>query len=294
MSRRRPPIDRRTRYDRLVRTLIAVVLAVATLKVVVWILEPRMAFFPTRGIQETPAAAGLPFSDVQIKTEDGETLHGWWLEHPSPAAQVIFWHGNGGNLSLWLDVIAGLRGRGFSVLAVDYRGYGASTGSPSERGMYRDVDAATAYFNQHLRNVRVPVIYWGRSIGTPAAAHGAAQVAPDGLVLESPLPDVRTVLAGNPVLRFLSFFSSYRFPTSRLLERYDGPLLVVHGDADSIIPFSAGRRVFDKAPSTRKTFAVIPGADHNDLHIVNPPLYWKAIDDFIAALHGGNGGNRGR
>jgi fermentation-respiration switch protein FrsA (DUF1100 family) len=206
---------------------------------------------------------------------------------------VIFWHGNGGNLSLWLDVIAGLRGRGFSVLSVDYRGYGASTGSPSERGMYRDVDAATAYFNQHLRNARVPVIYWGRSIGTPAAAHGAARVAPDGLVLESPLPDVRTVLAGNPVLRVLSFFSSYRFPTSRLLEAYEGPLLVVHGDADSIIPFSAGRRVFDKAPSRRKTFVVIPGADHNDLHIVNPPLYWKGIDDFIA-LQGGDGGDRGR
>jgi fermentation-respiration switch protein FrsA (DUF1100 family) len=69
-----------------------------------------------------------------------------------------------------------------------------------------------------------------------------------------------------------------------MLERYDGPLLVIHGDADSIIPFRAGRRVFERARGTRKTFTVIRGADHNDLHIVNPETYWKAIDDFIASL----------
>ena len=67
----------------------------------------------------------LSYVDLRIQTQDGETLHGWWLEHPEPRAQVVFWHGNGGNLSLWMDVIVELRRRGFSVLAVDYRGYGA-------------------------------------------------------------------------------------------------------------------------------------------------------------------------
>lgn len=266
------------------RILAGIVGAAVVLKLLVWWVEPRLAFFPTQGVQATPAQYGVPFIDVKVQTADGETLHGWWMAHPAPRAQVIFWHGNGGNLSLWLDAIAGINRRGFSVLAVDYRGYGASTGSPGERGLYSDADAALQLFNQRLRTPGVPVIYWGRSLGSPVAAHNASGAAPDGVVLESPFPDLRTAIAGNPVLLLLSVFSSYRFPTSALLERYDGPLLVIHGAADSIIPISAGRRVFERARGSRKRFVVIPGANHNDLHVVNAGLYWKHIDEFVAAL----------
>jgi uncharacterized protein len=267
-----------------VRFLLFLVVALAALKLLAWWLEPRMAFFPIAGVQETPAMFKLAFEDVRIETADGETLHAWWLPAPAPRAQVMFWHGNGGNLSLWLDVIAGLRRQEFSVLAVDYRGFGASTGRPSEQGLYRDADAALQVFEQRLRQPGVPVIHWGRSIGTPVAAYTAGQAPPDGLVLESPFADIPAVIGGNPVMRFLYLFSSYRFPTSQFLERYDGPLLVIHGDADTIIPFSAGRRVFEDARGSRKTFVPIPGADHNDLHIVNPVQYWQAIDAFVTKI----------
>ena len=79
-------------------------------------------------------------------------------------------------------------------------------------------------------------------------------------------------------------FSSYRFPTSRFIERYERPLLVIHGDADSIIPYTAGKRVFDRAPAGRKTLVTIPRADHNDLHVVNPAMYWQAIGEFVGSL----------
>src|SRR5687768_13867826 len=111
------------------------------LKIVVILLEPRMAFFPSRGIQRTPRDLGLDFQDVRIATADGETIHAWWLPHPQPRAQIVYFHGNGGNLSLWLDALATLHAHGWSVLGFDYRGYGASTGKPSERGLYRDTDA---------------------------------------------------------------------------------------------------------------------------------------------------------
>ena len=264
--------------------LIAIVVTLVALKLLVMWVEPRMAFYPVRGVQATPQAMSLPYVDLRIQTADGETLHGWWLEHPEPRAQVIFWHGNGGNLSLWLDVIGALRQRGFSVLAVDYRGYGASTGVSSERGLYRDAAAAVQEFNQRFRRAGSPVIYWGRSIGAPVAASSMSTSQPDALVLESPMPDVRTILRTNPVLWLLSFASSYRFPTSRFLRGYAGPLLVVHGDADSIVPYSAGKQVFTDASTARKVFTTIHGADHNDLHVVNPKTYWQAIDDFLALV----------
>ena len=261
-----------------------VALVVISLKVLVWWLEPKMAFFPLRGVQETPAAVGIPFRDVRIETTDGQKLHAWWLPRPKPRAQVIFFHGNGGNLSLWLDVMAELWRRDFSVLAVDYRGYGASTGKPSERGLYRDAEATVRIFDGQLKERNTPTIYWGRSIGAPVAAYAASVSAPDALVLETPMPDIRSVLRTNPILWMLSFLSSYKFPTSRLLAPYRGPLLVIHGDADVIVPFGAGRRVFEKAQTSQKTFVVIREADHNDLHLVDPPLYWKAIDHFTMGL----------
>lgn len=264
--------------------LLMIAVALVTLKVVIWLMEPRMAFFPTRGIQETPAAYGLTFADIRIPTPDGQTLHAWWLEHPQPRAQVVFWHGNGGNLSLWLDVIADMRQRGFSVLAADYRGYGGSTGSPTERGIYVDADAAVTAFNSQLRKPGVPVVFWGRSIGTPVAASTTRHTRPDALVLESPFPDVASIFRRNPVMRFFLVFSSYRFPTLRLMERYDGPLLVIHGERDTLIPFRAGRELFDRAATPRKEFVAIQGAEHNDLHVADRAAYWAAIDRFVAGL----------
>jgi uncharacterized protein len=280
----------RPRYHRLMRALVVAGIVGVGLKLLVWWLEPRMAFFPTRGVQETPAAERLPFVDVRIPTDDGETLHAWWLEHPQPSAQVLFFHGNGGNLSMWLDVVAALRRRGFSVLAVDYRGYGDSTGRPSERGLYRDADAAVRVFDERFRRAGSPVIYWGRSIGSAVAASAASRGGAEALVLESPFPDMRAIFAGNPVMQLLAVFSSYRFPTSKFVERYTGrsqrPLLVIHGDADTIIPYAAGKRVFDRAGTSRKTLVTIRGADHNDLHVVNPDAYWQAIGEFVKSLSG--------
>jgi uncharacterized protein len=261
-----------------------VVLVIVVLRLLVWWLEPRMAFFPTTGVQETPAVAGVPFRDVRIATADGQRLHAWWMEHASPRAQVVFFHGNGGNLSMWLDIFVQLWRRGFSVMAVDYRGYGASTGSASERGLYRDADATIQMFQHQFRRQGIPVIYWGRSIGAPVAAHAAVGAAPDGIVLETPMPDARSVLRTNPVLWLLSFLSTYTFPTSRLLEKYHGPLLILHGDQDEIVPFAAGRRVFERAPSVKKRFVAIEGAHHNDLHVTDPGVYWSTIDTFVSEL----------
>jgi fermentation-respiration switch protein FrsA (DUF1100 family) len=267
-----------------ISVLVRIALVLVGLKLLVWWLEPRMAFFPIRGVQETPAAAGVPFRDLKIHTADGQTLHGWWLERSDPRAQVVFFHGNGGNLSLWLDILIELHRRGFSVLAVDYRGYGASTGRPSEQGLYADADAALRTFNERLRRAEAPVVYWGRSIGAAVAAYAVSVQPPDAVVLETPMPDVRSVLRTNPVLWALSFLSSYRFPTSRFLAGYRGPLLVVHGDRDSIVPFGAGRQVYERAPSSHKQFLAISGADHNDLHVVDPGRYWDSVNRFVLSL----------
>jgi fermentation-respiration switch protein FrsA (DUF1100 family) len=267
------------------RIALLTVLFIAVLWALVLWAQPRMAFFPSRGVQRTPQAAGLEFKDLRITTVDGVALHGWWIEHPAPRAQIIYWHGNGGNLALWLDVLADIRQRDFSVLAVDYRGYGGSDGSPSEKGIYRDAEAVNAYFARHLRREETPTIYWGRSLGSVVASYGASKSPPDTLILEAAFPDARSLFATNPLLLALSLLSTYRFSTSQHLEHYRGPLLVIHGDADTLIPFAAGKKVFDGAQSPRKVFVTLSGADHNEMYARRPD-YWPAIDRFLEGASG--------
>jgi hypothetical protein len=116
------------------------------------------------------------------------------------------------------------------------------------------------------------------------ASHAATRLAPDALVLESPMSHGRSLLKTNPVLWILSFFSSYHFATSRFVAQIDVPLLIVHGELDSLVPLESGKQVFEAARSSTKTFTTIPGADHNDLHIVNPAMYWQAIDTFVGSV----------
>jgi uncharacterized protein len=247
-------------------------------------LEPRFAFFPSAGEDATPRDFGVEFEPVSIATRDGERLRGWWMRHPSPRASILYFHGNAGNLSMWAPILAGIVGRGYAVLAVDYRGYGLSTGQPSEQGLYRDVDAVVDYFSKH-GSTNVPRVYWGRSLGVVMAAYASTVDSPDRLILESGFPSARSLLRDSPLMLGLSVFSSYRFPAAAFLERRTtpAPVLVLHGDADRIVPFGHGRALFERI-SGPKQFVTIRGGDHNDASPAEPAVYWQAIDRFVDGL----------
>ena len=260
-----------------------IVLGLAALKVLVLWAEPRMAFFPFRGEDETPMRYGIRFEAITVNTADGERLRAWWIPAERPRAHVVYFHGNGGNLSMWTPVLVGLHRQRFSVLAVDYRGYGLSTGRPSERGLYRDVEATLACFDQSYRRPRVPTIYWGRSLGTAMASYAASRQAPDGIVLESGFPGARSLLRSYPVLWAFSWFASYRFPTAEWMRGVAAPALVIHGTNDSIVPYAQGRTLFEEIAGPKRFYA-IQGGDHNDPVPLNAEAYWKAVDEFIASL----------
>ena len=114
---------------------------------------------------ETPRDFGVPFEAITVDTHDGERLRAWIMRAPDARARVVYFHGNGGNLSNWSPILAAIVRRGYSVFAFDYRGYGVSTGHPTERGLYRDVDAVVARAWSDDRDSGAPLVYWGRSLG---------------------------------------------------------------------------------------------------------------------------------
>jgi fermentation-respiration switch protein FrsA (DUF1100 family) len=255
---------------------------VAFLMLVVRLLEPRLAFFPESGEMTSALPSGLAHTAFFVATSDGEQLRAWTLEGPEPRARIVYFHGNGGNLSIWEPILSGIARERYAVLAFDYRGYGTSSGTPSERGLYRDVQAIVDHA-WRASTVRRPVVYWGRSLGSVMAAYAATLRPPDGLILEAGFPDAPTLLRGSPLLAFLSLFSTYRFPTSEFLRQVHAPVLVIHGDKDGIIPFAMGRRLFDGI-SGNKEFFTISGGDHNDAVPSDRVGYWRAVNAFIAGL----------
>ena len=255
----------------------------AMLKGLLGAAEARLVFFPYKGEEATPASLGIPYGAVSLRTADGERLMAWQLEPARPVADVVYFHGNGGNLSVWLPVLAALHAFDLRVLAVDYRGYGLSTGAPTEDGLYRDAESVVRHAVAARGAAPRPLIYWGRSLGGPVAAYATRVVPPDGLVLESTFPDKAAVVRSHPVLRVLNLFAAYRFPTAELLQGFPGPLLIVHGDGDRIIPFALGRELDERLTMPRRLVR-IPGADHNDFFAPSRQDYWQPILEFVASL----------
>jgi fermentation-respiration switch protein FrsA (DUF1100 family) len=263
-----------------VRLLLILALILVSLKILVVFAEPWMAFHPWRGEQATPSKFGVPYQELTITTADGESITAWLLRAPQARAQVIYWHGNGGNLSLWLDVLVSVRRLGVTVLGFDYRGYGKSSGSPTEQGIYRDTDAVLARFWSDLRDPDVKVIYWGRSLGGAVAAYGTTVQKPDGLILESAFPDVGSLIRTNPVLALFGIFATYRFPAAKWLRGFDRPVLVMHGDRDEVIPYAQGKALYARLAGDKR-FVTIAGADHNVFFDASAEAYWRPVRTFI-------------
>jgi len=264
------------------RVVIITIAVILILKLAVSRLEPSMVFFPLSGEDDTPATLGIRYHALKLRTADGVHIAAWQLEHDAPRADIVYFHGNGGNLSLWLPVFATFHSFGYRVLAIDYRGYGSSDGSPSESGLMLDAEAAVRHAAS-TRHSSCPLIYWGRSLGGPVAAAAARAVAPDALVLESTFPDKASVIRWNLVFRALNVFSSYRFDTIGALRGFRKPVLVVHGDADTIIPYALGQELFERLDAP-KQFVTLRGADHNDLFDARHEAYWTPLRAFIDAL----------
>jgi fermentation-respiration switch protein FrsA (DUF1100 family) len=254
----------------LLRSLLLVLIAYAAFTGLVWLFAERLIFQPPRErYARTPEILLIPRAG-------GGSIAAVHLQNPQARYTVLFSHGNGEDLGHDLPFLRELRDAGFSVLAYDYSGYGLSTGRPTERAAYADVDAAYDY----LTHVGVPperIIAHGRSLGGAVAADLASRRPVAGLVLESTFTTIFHVVRSYPVVPF------DRFRTVDKLPRICAPLLVMHGTDDEVVPYWQGRRLYDLAHGPKRSLWV-DGAGHNDLGWVAGDAYWDALRDFAGSL----------
>jgi hypothetical protein len=226
----------------------------------------------------------LPKEDVWFTASDGVKLHAWWV--PAEGAEFTFvcFHGNAANIALRAEAYAALRALPANVLAVEYRGYGKSEGSPSEQGIYLDAQAAHDYLTgpRGIRPERL--IAYGQSLGTAVAVDLATQRPVGGLVLEAPFPSAAAV--ARRVYFFLPGITlalRAKFETARKLATLRVPVLVAHCRQDPVIAFSFGEQVFAAANEPKK-FYPVEAYCHEEISLVAPREYAPVLREFLTMV----------
>lgn len=242
-----------------------------------------LIFQPTPGVDLTPQELGLRAEDVFLRTSDGVRIHAFYLPAAGSTRALLFLHGNAGNASHRLPNAAELAALGASVLLLDYRGYGRSDGSPSEKGVYADARAGLAHLVTARGFEERRIVVFGRSLGGAVAVDLARDRDLAGLVLESTfssMADVAgSIFGGLPVGALVRG----RFDSAAKIDRVRCPLLFFHGDRDTVIPIELGRRLFEAAPEP-KAFETLAGAGHNDTVLIGGRPYLERIRRFLDAV----------
>ncbi|MEK7768865.1 MAG: alpha/beta hydrolase, partial [Pseudomonadota bacterium] len=221
---------------------------------------------------------------VEITTTDNETLHGWFVPAPAATAAkgtVLFFHGNAGNISYRLYYLAMLAELGYDTFIFDYRGYGRSSGSPSESGTYLDAQAAWHYLTATKGIPPARVVLFGESLGGAVAAWLAAREKPGALVLASTFTSVPDMAAKIYPYLPVRLLSRFEYNTLEYLRSVTCPVFVAHSPQDEIVPFEQGQALFQAAPEP-KQFLELQGG-HNDGFIFMRKPWIKALGDFIGA-----------
>lgn len=241
-----------------------------------WLTQERMIFFPQRVVSTAhlPARA----SPLEVTAADGTHLRGWVVKGTAaPAPAVLYFGGNAEEVSWTLSDVRWPRA--WTIVGLNYRGYGASEGKPGERELTAD---ALAIYDALTRRGDIDpsrIVVFGRSLGTAIAAHLAAERPVAGAILASPYDSLTAIGQKHYPWLPVSLLLRHRFDALPDAKRNVMPLLAIVGEHDSIIPPERSCALYD-AWAGPKTWQVVPGADHNDLG--SDEAFWKGVAEFLA------------
>lgn len=269
----------------LLRILLGLAIAYAALLVLAWRFQHRLALPGARARLIPPAQAGMPDGEiVEVTTADGVRLRGWYLPaSPTPNPRylspgLLWFYGNMETVSGLAPIVRWLRPPGTALLILDYRGYGESGGSPSERGLYADADAAWAYLTARPEVDSSRIAVYGRSVGSVPALHLATTRPVRAVILESPLSNAAD-MAREHYAFLPRFIVRLSMDNLERAARVAAPLLVFHGAEDDIAPVRMGRAVAEAGHA--RELVLIKGAGHNETYDVGGEEYRAKLRAFL-------------
>jgi uncharacterized protein len=267
------------------KLLLAGIGAYAAICTYVYYAQSGLLYFPNmpgRALVATPENIGLSYQDVEFETEDGIHLHGWYIPSDEAKATLLFFHGNAGNISHRLESIEIFHHLRLNVFIIDYRGYGQSEGKVTEKGTYRDAEAAWHYLNSTRAIDAQEIIIFGRSLGASIAAWLASQHTPAALIIESGFTSVPSMAQRLYPLLPVRWLTYFKYDTRRYVKNIACPVMVAHSKSDEIIAYDEGREIFDAAPEPKQFLEMRGG--HNDGVLATGIDYVEALRSFINGI----------
>ena len=241
-----------------------------------YVKQREMVFNASPAIHRA-AELNLPgFRDATIATRDGERLVALYRPADPGRPTVLYFHGNSGTMPRISRRLRALAAEGFGVLAPTYRGYNGSTGTPTEEGLAEDARASFDWLTRMAPGATVVV--YGESLGSGVAVGLATERRFAALVLDAPYTALPDVAAGRYPWVPVHMLMKDRFPSASRIAGIDRPLLILHGDADTVVPFRFGERLYALAASPKR-FIRIPGGNHGN----NMEAAWDEVRGFIAS-----------
>lgn len=266
--------------------LLPAFLALVILTIIGCAMITSFVFLPQKEVEATPAERNIPYKEVWFQTPDGVILNAWFVNGDPGMPLLLFFHGNGGNLSHNVDYLALLHKRGFPIFIFDYRGYGKSGGQPlEEEDLYQDARGALSYI-EGLGWRRERMIYFGQSMGASVALQLALEAPPAGLVMESSFTRM------SDIIRYTSPFGYYTigwwgidlsFDNIAKIREVEVPLLMIHGERDHVVPLQMTLRLFELAAEPKKLF-IIKGGGHCDVLRLDSSAYLAAWNGYLEMI----------
>lgn len=272
------------RIFRIVRALVVVVLLVALGGCgSLWAFQEAMLFPASRHIWRTPAAAPFNWKFESVTLEvNGEKTDAWYIPVENTKGTILLSHGNGGNIADRMEHYAILRDLGYDVFAYDYGGYGNSTGKPSEKRCYADIRAAWKYLTETRGIPANKIVLYGESLGGGATCDLATEEQPRAVILQCTFLSVtkmaKEIFPFVPVRLLLR----HNFDSESKIRMITAPILIMHSQDDTIIPYRHGRGLFELA-NKPKTFLELRG-DHNDCIFTSGTTYILGVQRFLDSL----------
>ncbi|MBI2715865.1 MAG: alpha/beta hydrolase [Rhizobiales bacterium] len=258
--------------------LIAALAGYGGLLALMYLFQRSLMYFPDT-TRYAPAAAGLPqAAEVTLVSADGERLIAWHVPPRGPKPVVLYFQGNAGASNLRAERFAWLTADGTGLLALSYRGYGGSSGKPTEDGLIRD--ALAAYDFAAARYPAKRIVLWGESLGTAIAIALAAERTVGGVMLDAPFTSAAAIGAAAYPFAPVRWLIKDKFRSDQRIARVSAPLLVLHGERDRVIPIRFGERLFALAREPKRMVR-FPNGEHADLDGHGAP---KVVKEFLAEL----------
>jgi fermentation-respiration switch protein FrsA (DUF1100 family) len=267
---------------------IAVALAYLAIVAAIYLGQRKLQYFPdNKGL--TPMAVGLAGVEiVRITAEDGESILAWFAPASPGRPTILCFHGNAGEMGDRAERFAAYRAEGLGVLFLSYRGYGGSSGKPSEAGLVMDASAAYDWLAAHGLSSR-DIVVVGESLGSGVAVQLAVRRKVTALALEAPFASAVDIAAQIYWWLPVGLLMKDRFDSMSQIGRIGAPLLIIHGDKDEIIPLAEGRRLFAAAKEP-KEMIVTPGGTH--VSIFGEDSWAREVDFFERVLVRGGSENK--